>query len=235
MKDILLNRKWAGAIILAVYSLIVAAFFTNISSDFIKQAVPVVEQEIEGFLPITISNQEIVAPQNTIISRTYGTDYNVRKVVLDTRADEFETSALKDKGLYVSRKYVYFVSEGKTEIHDFKNIPDMTIDAEVLHSAMEYMQEKSSGYIFFGISVFFFMFAAMAIGLYSLAMHWALSGIFHNTLRQTLRINTFAYIIVSTFTMVVGFNIGIIATFVILFGANYGVNKWLQEENKVAE
>ncbi|MBQ8481302.1 MAG: DUF1189 family protein [Alphaproteobacteria bacterium] len=234
MYDTLLNRKWIGAIALVVYAVIVSMFFTNMSASFVKQTIPVVEQEIDGFLPITVSGGEIVAPRDTIIDRTYGSNYNVRKVVLDTRTDEFETSGLKDKGLYISRKYIYIVSDSKTEIHDFKNVPDIVVDSEVLHSAAEYIQEKSGRYIFSGIVLFFLMFSAAAIGLYSLAMHWALSGIFHNEFRQTLRINTFAYIVVSALTMIIGYNIGIVATFVILFGVNYGVNKWLQEEKKAA-
>lgn len=234
MKDILLYKKWMGALALVIYSLIVAMFGTGIGTKFVEQAAPIVEQELAGFLPITFSGGEIVAPKDTVISRTYGSDNNVRKVVLDTRAEEFETSALKDEGLYVSRKYVYVVSSKEMKITSLKDIPDMTIDEEILHDAGQIIVSKAGLYIFCTVFIFFLVFAAAAIGLYSLAMHWALKGLFANSFAQTLRINTFAYIGVSALTLIIGYNISIVITFVILFAVNYGVNKWLQEEKKSA-
>lgn len=232
MKEILLNKKWIGAAVLGVYSLIVAAFFTSFAVDIVKNTAPTVERELVDFLPITVDNGEIVEPKDKFISKTYGNGDDERKIVLDTNVDEFETSALKEKGLFISRKYVYFVSADKTEIHDLKNIPDVVVDEEVLHEVFDNLPSKAGKYIFFGVFIGFWIFAAAAIALYTLLMHWALAGMFHNPFTQTLRINTFAYIAVSALGMIAGFNIGVIATFVILGAANYGINKWLQEEQK---
>lgn len=232
MKEILLNKKWVGAAVLLLYVLAVSAFFTNFGVKFVKQAAPMVERELVDFLPITIADGEIIEPKDTVITKTFGQGNDENKVVLDTRVDEFETSELKNKGLYVSRKYIYLVSNLKTEIRDMKEFPNMVIDEEVLHDVADLLTEKAGKYIFLGVFIMFWIFAAAAIGLYTLAMHWALAGLFHNPFAQTLRINTFAYIAVSVLTMIAGFNIGIIATFVILGAVNYAVNKWLQEEKK---
>ena len=232
MKEILLNRKWIGAAALMVYSLIVAFLFTNFIVDAVKKTAPIVQQELADFLPITISDGEIVEPKERIISKTYGSGKDERKIVLDTNVEEFITSDLKDKGLFISRKYIYVVSDSRTEVRDLKNIPNMTIDREVLQEIAETAETKAGIYIFFGIFVAFWAVAAAVIGLYTLAMHWALTGVFHNQFAQTLRINTFAYIVVSALSMIAGFNIGIIATFVILGAANYAVNKWLVKEQK---
>jgi len=229
MKEILLDKKWIGAAALVVFSLLVAGFFTNFGVKFVKQYAPVVEQEVDSFLPVTIANGEIVAPQDTLISKTYGSEANGGKVVLDTRVDEFETSALKDKGLYISRKYAYIVSDNKTEIRDFKSFPNITLDEEVVHEFFKIAQDKAGGYIFSGIFAFFFVFAAFAIGLYSLVMYWPLKMIYHHGFAYTLRINTFAYIAVTALTMLFGFNLSIIVTFVILFGANCGVFESLKQ------
>lgn len=230
MKDILLGKKWAGAIALAVYTIIVAIFFTNMGVKFILQNAPVVEKEVNVFLPVTIAGGEITAPQNTIISRTYGSGNDILNVVLDTSTDEIETSVLKDKGLYISRKYIYAVSENKTEIHDFKNVPDILIDSEVLHDFSELVQSRAGIYIFVFMLVAFGVWATIAIWIYSFIMQWALKSIFHNDFALTLRINTFAYIGVSVLTMLAGFNISAVSTFIVLFGVNFGVNKWLQTE-----
>lgn len=229
MKDILLNKKWIGAAALVLYAVVVSMFFAKSGMELASQLAPTVEQEIDYFLPITIAGGEIVAPQETIISRTYGSGYDIRKIVLDTRSDELEPSALKDKGMFVSRKYVYMISGSKTEIRDLKNMPDMTLDRETVHSAMEFVQDKAGGYIFLFVFTMFLIFVCCAVGLYTLAMHWALAGIFHNGFHQTLRINTFAYIFVSVLSLLTGLNVGIIATFIILFGANFITNKFLQQ------
>ncbi|MBR1600398.1 MAG: hypothetical protein IJ677_02340 [Alphaproteobacteria bacterium] len=232
MKEILLHRRWVGAIALVIYSLIVAILGADIGVKFVQQSAPIVEQELNVFLPITFSGGEIVSPRDTIISRVYGSGNNVRKVVLDTRAEEFETSALKDEGIYVSRKYVYAVSSREMKITSLKEMPDITIDSEVLHETRQIIENRAGVYIFCTVFVFFLLFAAVAVGLYSLAMHWALKGLFANSFAQTIRINTYAYILISGLTLLIGYNISIVITFVILFGVNYGVNKWLQEAKK---
>jgi len=228
MRDILLEKKWIGAIALAVYALIVATFFANMGSKFIEQSAPAVEQEVRAFLPVTIAGGEITAPQNTVISRTYGSGNDMRNVVLDTSTDEIETSVLKGKGVYISRKYIYTVSENKTEIHDMKKVPDMLIDAEIVHELSELVQSRAGLYIFVLTFVVFGAWTAIAIWLYSVIMYWALKTVFHNNFALTLRINTFAYIAISVLTVLIGFNIGAVATLIILLGVNIGVNKWLQ-------
>lgn len=234
MKEILLDKKWIGAAALVVFTLFVAGFFTNFGVKFVTQFAPVVEKEVNSFLPITFSDGEIVAPQDTVISKTYGSQGGAGKVVLNTTVDEFETSELKERGLYMSRKYFYVVSDKKTEIRDYKTIPNMTVDEEVMGEFFKVAKERAGRYIFSTIFIFFLAFAASAIGLYSVAMYLPLKYLYHHGFAYTLRINTFAYIVVSALTMLLGFNLSIIVTFVLLFGANCGVFEGLKQlkENK---
>jgi len=229
MKELLLGKKWFGAMVLAVYALAVAYWATGFAVNVIKQTMPQVEQELAAFLPVVIEKGEVVIPKDAIISKVYGQGNNMRNIVLDTRVDELETSELKGKGVYLSRKYLYIVSDIKTEVHPVNKLPDMVIDAETLHDASQIIQDKAGGYIFAGIFLFLLIFSAAAIGLYSLAMHWALSGMFNITFNQTLRINTLSYIVISALSFI-GLNVSIIITFVVLFMVNYGVNKYLKLE-----
>lgn len=229
MKEFLLGKKWFGAMALAIYALAVSYWATGFSVNIIRQTMPQVEQELAAFLPVVIEKGEVVIPKDTIISKVYGQGNNARNIVLNTRVDELETSELNGKGVYLSRKYLYIVSDIKTEVHPVNKLPDMVIDAETLHDAAQIVQDKAGGYIFAGVFLFLLIFSAAAIGLYSLAMHWALSGMFNITFNQTLRINTLSYIVISALSFV-GLNVSIILTFVILFMANYGVNKYLKLE-----
>lgn len=225
MKEIFLDKKWVGAIALVVYSLIIAVLFTGMGVKLVENGAPVVEKEINEFLPITIADGAIVAPQDALISKVYGDS----RVVLDTRADEFETSALKDKGLYISRKYIYAVSKDKTEIRGIDNFPNMTIDEEVMSGVFKIIHERAGVYIFFTLFISFIIFFACAIGLYTLVMYWPLKALYHNEFGQVLRINTFAYIVISALTLLLGFSLSIIITFVLMFGANCGVNEGLKK------
>lgn len=230
MKDILLYKKWIGALALAVCTIITAAFFANAGADFIKQSSPIAEREINAFLPITIAGGEITAPQNTIISKTYGSGNETFNVILDTRTDEIDNSVLKNKGLYISRSYIYAVSGNKTEIRDLKNIPDMLIDAQTVHDFFEVLQDRAGGYIFCLLFAVLFAWTAAAIGLYSVVIHFALKSMFNGGFALTLRISTFAYIALYLLRIFAGLNIGVVATFVIILGVNFGVNKWLQSK-----
>ena len=229
MKEILLDKKWIGAGVLVIYSLLVAVFFTDLGVKFVNNAAPVIEREIDEFLPVTVSEGEITAPKDAYISKVYGSGRNEGRVVLDTRIDEFETSALKDKGVYISRKYIYAVSGEKTEIRSLATFPNMTIDEEVMSSLFKIIRERAGAYIFFTLFVCFLVFFACAIGLYTLVMYWPLKALYHNDFRQVLRINTLAYIVISALTLLLSFNLSIIITFVLLFGVNCGVNEGLKK------
>lgn len=229
MKEILLDKKWIGAAALLIYSLLISVLFTVKGVELVKQGAPVLEKEINEFLPVTISGGEIVAPQNTLISKVYGDGKNTGIVILDTRVDEFEASTLKDKGLYISRKYFYAVSDEKTEIRSLSTIPDMTIDEEVMSNVFNIIRERAGVYIFFTLLISFLIFFACAILLYTLVMYWPLKALYHNEFGQVLRINTLAYIVISALTLLLGFSLSIIITFVLMFGANCSVNEGLKK------
>lgn len=232
MKNILLDRKWIGAAALVLYVLVVSLFAANFGSKAVKAYAPEAEEEIAAFLPVTFENGEITAPENTVITRKYNGDEF--RVVLDTRVDEFEATSLKDSGLYISRKYAYSVGEDKTEIRDFKSVPDATIDSETLHALMTYFQDKAWLYIFGAVFFFGLIYMAAALLLYTVAMHWILSLLSRGEVKfpLTLRVNTLAYILLSALQLVTVINISVVITFVILFAANFGVDKWLEKQNK---
>ena len=224
MKDFLLNKKWVGFFALLIYALIVAVFVSKSSKEAVLRYGPTVAAEIEYFLPITIENGEIVEPQDTIISKTYGEGWQSANVVLNTRVDELEPSSLQGQGLYLSRKYMYTVSGTKIEIHSLKDLPNATFDKEVLDSALAYVEKNVGRYIFP------FMFFSVLIGgmlgalLYTVVMHWLMAIVFKVSFAHTLRINTLSYVGLSLIILFTSINLGILLTLLIMLVINFAVN-----------
>ena len=233
MKDFITKNKWLGFIVVILYALFAAGYATHMVVPFVHQYMPTVTEEINSFLPVTIENGEIVAPQDTIISKSYDVGGDNIQVVLNTGVDEFETSELKNQGLYVSRKYFYAVSDRKTEIQSLEKLqfPNMVIDSEIVKSAATAVEENLGKYMFLVTFFAFLIFGGLAVVLYTLCMHWIVRLWFRVNFTQTLFVNSIAYVALSLLSLLTPFNIGVVIMFVALIAANVGINSAIKEEN----
>ncbi|MBQ8672309.1 MAG: DUF1189 family protein [Alphaproteobacteria bacterium] len=232
MKNFLLNKKFIGAIAVFVYVICASIYFSQIMSDAIVQYSPVVAKEMEAFLPITIANGEIVEPKDTVIKRSYGNATDAFDVVLDTRVDEFDASSLKNQGLYVSRKYIYGVQKLKTEIRSLSELGDGTLDREKLNDFLQFLNANAGRYIFVISCGILLVFSICAILLYTIVMHWLMAMLFKIGFARTLRINSLAYVVISSLTLFTPIRISILLTLVIMIALNIGIDNVLKENQE---
>ncbi len=220
MKNFLLRNKWLGFLVLLIYSLVAAAIVSKSGIALVEQYTPVVTQEVVDFLPITVQDGEIVAPENTVISKTYGDENMKFNVVLNTRVDEFESTSLSEPGLYLSRKFFYGVNGKKTEIQSLKDIPNGTLDKETLDAGAELFVKNTQKYMFPLYAAVCLLISLIAVLLYTLVMHWLMAIWFNAKFGQTLRINTLVYAVVSTVAIIGNFVVGIVLMFILMLLAN---------------
>ena len=226
MKEFLLQKKWVGAIIVVLFALLASVQITKMTRIMVNQYAPVIVAEAADFLPITIKNGQIVAPEDTEISKSYQDSGMVFNVVLDTRVDEFEASKLSNNGLYVSRKYIYGVSPQKTEIRSLADMPDGTVDREMLEVFFASMSEFAAGKFLPICWVMAIIWIAGAILLYTIVSHWLIALLFHNKFSQTLRINTLTYVVLGLLTLYGGIMLGVLVKLGIMLLVNAGVNSF---------
>ena len=236
MKELITKNKWMGFIAVLLYALISAFYTADVAVPLIKEYAPVIAKETEQFLPITIENNEIVDPADTVISKTYGSGRSEAKVVLDTRVDKFEASDLTEQGLYVSRKFIYAVSKQKIEIRSLESlrIPNMVIDRNIVKVWTDAIEHNVGKYIFGAVFAFMLVFSCAAILLYTVCMHWIIAIWFKSPFSQTIFINSITYVALGLLHILVTFNISIIVTFVALIAANVGVCSSIKDNETTA-
>lgn len=232
MKEFITQNKWMGFVAVLVYAVFMAVYATQAVVPVAKEYIPVVAKEVDQFLPITIENGEITEPVDTVISKTYGSDGDEAKVILDTRVDEFETSELEATGLYISKKYVYGVTPQKTEIRSFANmqLPKVVINSENLKIFSEAVERNLGRYVFGGVFVFLFLAAIISILLYTVCMHWIIAIWFKTPFSQTLFINSLAYVIFALLGFFSPINLGVLVSFVAYIAVNVGVCSTLKNQ-----
>lgn len=226
MKNFLLNNKWVGFVSLLVYALIASAVVSKYGVEIVKQYTPMVVQEAEQFLPITLQEGEIIEPQNKIINQTYGDEKNGVKfnVVLDTTRDEFEATSLTEQGIYVSKKYMYGVSGQKTEIRSLSDFPNGTLDKEKLDAGADLFVKNTQKYMFPIYAIIALVSAMIAVLIYTVLMHWLMAIMFKVKFGFTLRINTLVYAIISIIAVLSGMYVGWLMMFGLMLLLNIGVN-----------
>lgn len=234
MKEFLLNKKYVGLFVALIYVLILSVRSTNFTIEALHEVAPIVSQEADYFLPITLKNGEIVEPQNKIISRSYGANNRVFNVVLNTQLDEFPSTYLEYEGIYLSRKYLYAVSAQKTEVRKLDDMPDFYVDSERFKAGVQLLEEKADKFLFFGMLAMAIIFVSIAVLFYTLVIHWLMSLIYQAKFSQTLRINTLAYVAIGVMELILPFNLGIITTILLLAVINAAFHSLLKEEAKQA-
>lgn len=235
MKEFLLNKKWIGALAVIIYVLVISFSLMNKSMQMLTENLPVLETQMEDFLPIKITSGEITYPHNTVVTKTVGSGNDIREFVLDTRVDEMQASDLKNSGVYVSRKYMYFVTPVKTEIRSISGFPDMNLDKQTLHDTSVVIQEQGGIWIFMISAIVLLIAAMFVISVCTLIMNWALQLFFHNGMSRTLRVNSLVYAVVSTVAVLSGTVIGTFTMFIIMLGVNIAVNYGLKQQEKTEE
>ncbi|MBQ9035543.1 MAG: DUF1189 family protein [Alphaproteobacteria bacterium] len=232
MKNFLLQNKWLGFVALLIYALIDSAVVSKIGIAAVEQYTPVVAQEMEQFLPITVENGEIVTPQNAVVRQSFNLGSEENKipfnVVLDTTSNEIEATALAEDGIYVSRKFMYIVSGKNTQIQDLSDIPNGTFNKETLNAATELFVKNTHKYMFPLYAVATLIVAMIVILLFTVLMHWLMAIMFNVTFGRTLRINTLTYAVIYTVAVLSGFYVGLLAVFGIMLFLNIGVNAALK-------
>lgn len=228
MKEIFLDKKWIGCIALCIYSLIASLYGSRLIKEFTAAYLPVAVEETAAFLPITFQNGEIVAPQNTVINKTYGYN-NKMQVVLDTRVDEFEATTLHEQGVYISKKYAYVVRDNKTEIHNFNTIPDTVVTKETIQAGANFIQQKINHYLFIVLFAVCLSISALMVLLYTALTHWLIHIMYGAKFAQTLRINSLFYVLIGA-GQVIGLRPGFLTVLLILAGVNIFINYVLKNQ-----
>lgn len=232
MKKLLLETKWVGALAVILFALVVSYYVSGWASTFIKQVRPTVVAELSEFLPITLENGEIVNPQGAYIRKTYGKTYGPQNmpinIVLDTRSDSLSSDEIREQGLYVSRKYIYAVSKQKTEIRSFEDMPNATIDRQLLEAGADWLEQNAGIYIFGTLFLSLALIMALASLIYAALIQLLIGKMIKVNFARTLRVTTLGYVALAIFGMAV-FSVGMIVKFVLLLAANYGVAKYVPQ------
>ena len=221
-----LKNKWTAFLSILICAIVTSIFVTKIIRSGIEEFSPVFVEEAKTFLPITIENGEITAPQDAIISKTYSKDNISYNVVLDTRAEEFELSSLKDKGLYSSRKYLYINNGRKVEVASYDKLPNGTFDEESLKDGIEYVKRSlGTGFLILSI-IAYTLFAGIAVALYTIVMHWVMAKLFGVKFGYTYTVNAVVYAILNIASLLGGFYVSILLTLALMLIANYALNTY---------
>ena len=221
------KNKWTAFLSILVCAIITAVFVGKIFRSGIEEFSPAFLEEAKVFMPITVENGEIVAPQDTIISKNYAQGDNVSfNVVLDTRVDEFELSSLKDAGIYSSRKYLYINNGRKVEVASYEKLPNVTINEETLQKGIEYVKKNLGKGFFFVLLITYALFAALAVALYTLVMHWIMAKLFNVKFGYTYTVNAFVYAILNIGSLLGGFGVSIWLTLAVMLIVNYALNSY---------
>ena len=222
MKDLILKKSGIGLLAVLLLSIAIGVYATNAAKVLITQMMPVVQSEVAVFLPVTIEKGAIVAPKDTVITKDYADGQ--ANVVLDTRVDNFEPSALKKEGAYISKKYAYIYNGRKMEIYSLENFPDMVIDQEIVAQAGQYAEKLAGKIVFLTVFIIIALFVGVFVLLATILMHWLMALLFHVNFAYTLRINTLTYCIIFALSAFTSLNFSFLISFVILIAANVGVN-----------
>lgn len=222
MKDLVLKKGGIGFLVVLLVSLAASVYYTGKAKIVVSNILPVFQQEVRDFLPITIENGEIVAPKDTVISKDY--DNGNGKVVLDTRADEFEPSALKVTGIYISKKYIYSYNNQKIEIRSLKDFPNIVIDEDMVATGVEYADKHAGKFIFFTLLLGSIIGISVVVLISTILMHWLMAILFKVGFSYTLRVNTLTYCVLFLLNTFASVSFSFLIEFMIMVAANVAIN-----------
>ncbi len=227
----LVKTKWLGALAFLAYCVFSSMQGTNIIQQNIEPYLPMIEEKVADFLPITVEGGVITRPQNTRIERSFGSGDDKYTIVLDTYAENLNTTNLSN-GIYITRTSIYSVNGDKTEIKSLQNIPDTV----VTRADFKALLEISKGYIrpvTLGVLLFVsFIGGLIIIGLYSLVLHWIMEAIYKAPYRQTLRLTTYSYIALQIIDHYAEISSEFTLGFVLAGIVNFAYCQWQKMQNQ---
>ncbi len=232
MKNWLLEKRYVGLGLAVIFSLIVAWVSTTKTALFLQTVTPYVADEVKDFMPVTFENGMIVEPKDAIITKEYAYDDKTIKVVLNTEVDELNSDEIKDSGIYFSRKFMYAVSPQKTEIRDFSDIPNISIDQEMIDSGTKWLESKANGYLFVCAFIILLIYIGIAVLIYAAISQLFIGKLVSTNFRRTLRISTLGYLALFMIQLLTGQNINILIAMVLIVLLNYFINKHLYHTEK---
>lgn len=222
MKNFIFN-KWLGVLTVITFSLIFSIYTTNAVMGVVRPYIPKAIENIDEYLPITISGGQIVAPENKVVARNFGSEEKPFNVILDTRVSDMDTNSLP-AGVYISKNKIYSVSAKKIEIQSLSTFPNMVIDRDVAVAGAEAIEEHAGKYVFALLFLFILLWSMLAILVYTILMHWLLAIIYHCNFSQTLRINTLSYVAIFALAIISGLELSFLVKIVLFTAINIGIN-----------
>ena len=226
MEKFILKQKWLGFLVVLFVSLGFALHWAGQVSSAYAEAEPVIAQETGYFLPIKFAGGKIVAPQDTLIERTYGTATNPYKVVLNTKVEDLNIADLTS-GVYITRNkvYSYDASKGETKIQSLEKMPD----AEITHQdAIDFMAKFGVylkpvlGLI---IAVSLMLYFGIVSLFYAVLLHWLFKKLYNADFALTLRVNVLALVVLFILSSVSSLKFGFIVTLLLLGACNILLNE----------
>lgn len=205
------KKAWIGPLVLLCYALAISLFITRQITPKIKEeAFPVIIQEANNFLPITIQNGEVIYPENKLIHKSYSEGDETFHVVLDTRTEKLDINTLPQNGIYMSKKCIYVVSSDESKVRCLEpKLFDkpLVIDEVMFKNLINKIGKYMGTFLTCFLMVFSFIGFYLIILFYTIVMHWINTLFFKTNFGQTLFVNTLAYILMNVLEFFTPINI----------------------------
>ena len=228
-----LTKKWLAPIVLFAYVLTLSLFLVNKITPSLKELLPVVIQESDAFLPITIQNGEIVEPVNTVINKSYSNNGETFNITLDTRTEKLDLNSLSNEGIYLSKKCIYMVSKEETRVRCLSSSQSqepIVITKETVERLADYLNKHMGTFLGVFFAVILFVVLYLIILFYTIIMHWIVALLTKTTFGQTLFINTFVYIGCNLVEIFYSINIGFWLKVILLICFNFIICKSVKKD-----
>lgn len=211
------NAKGVGALWIFVLAILVAFSSAYSAKKLLPLAVPHVQTFADTFFPLKIQNGKVVTPENAIISKTYHVGGEPLTITLNTTKDLLDESD-KQTGLYLTRSYLYSVTEGRVQ--------RQALTANANFEKQDYVPLLNNliKYIVRGIYLIgpFFNFICFMIAIVFYAILTGFACALNRvalSFKEKMRLNTVLFItvyILSTLCYFVGFYLSTLSFFLIM-------------------
>ncbi len=118
--DYIIKGKGIGALWLLLLGTLLAFLSAYDIHHTLPSAVPHIQQFADEFFPIEVENGKVVSPQDAVITHTYDFHGIPFTITLDTTKEVLEEGA--KPGLYLTKSYLYSVSEGEVRRQNLADI-----------------------------------------------------------------------------------------------------------------
>lgn len=193
--DILLKKKWVGALLLIITCFYMSFDISRTFNDLYQYIAPTLKQEVGYFLPISIEDGVIVEPKNKIIQKQYG-DKNKITVELNTETEELDVNNLND-GFYVTKNNLYIVNKAKNKerVQSLENFPNIKINEEIFSSALVSFEQYAYKTILVGGGILFLLWGFLSISFTSAIASIFIPERWNFKFRNILRVNTLMFVV----------------------------------------